>query len=202
MLKVKLLHPAARIPTYATEGSVGLDLYTIQEGVVMHQIPTRVRTGLAVAIPKGFGGFIQARSGLSVKAGIDRCAGVIDDDYRGEVIVVLKSSTGEYHYSKGEKIAQLVIMPVFKPAVVEVKELEETNRGEGGFGSTDTLSVEWTRKPVVQIKGKVMNGRLYGVVRNHPRCPDGQYVETSPIVQTLSENTFETHNSLYVLERI
>ena len=199
MLKVKLLHPEAKVPEYSTPGAVGMDLYTIDTGIVFNHKPTKIRTGLAIAIAPGFGGFIHPRSGLAVKHGIDRMAGVIDPDYRGELIVVLTCIRGAYTYEPGERIAQLVIHPVSKPSIMVVEDLDQTVRGEGGFGSTDTSS---KYKPIARLLyWRILDNCLIGNVYGHLRIPDGAYVRTSQIVRKIDDNTYETHNTIYKVDK-
>ena len=141
MLKLKRLRPSARIPANATPGSAGYDLCADLDSPVT--IPARrtvkIPTGLAMAIEPGYAGFVFARSGLGIKHGIvpANCVGVIDSDYRGEVIVGLYNHTDEpFGVEPGDRIAQLVLLPVHTPEIEECAELGETSRGEGGFGST------------------------------------------------------------------
>jgi len=137
-LKFKRLHPDAILPTRATDGSAALDLYYC--GTDMNLFPTQrclLSTGWAVAIPKDRAGFIWPRSGMGVKSGIDRMAGLIDSDYRGEIMVLLiNHSTVPLWIEHGQRIAQLVIGPIETPTPVEVEDLDDTERGEGGFGSS------------------------------------------------------------------
>ena len=133
-LKIKKLDPDAKVPERATSGSAGLDLCALlKEPLTLFCGDTAViPTGLAIA-------FIFARSGLSVKHGIGllNSVGVIDSDYRGELKVgVINQKRESYTIMPGERIAQLVIMPVSCMPVCEVSELSDTDRGEGGFGST------------------------------------------------------------------
>lgn len=196
MLKVKLLRPEAKAPEFSTPGAVGMDLYTVEQGIILNHWPTRVRTGIAIAIEPGYGGFIYPRSGLAVKQGVDRMAGVIDPDYRGELIVVLTCINGTFPYLPGERIAQLVIHPVSKPHIVVVEDLDQTARGEGGFGSTGTSS----SKPHARLhNATIVNGCLTGNIYGHPRWPDGEFVRTSYIIQKLSENEYETCNTIYTI---
>lgn len=142
-LKVKKLTQTAKVPTLATEGSAGWDLYADED--VLFSAPCRymISTGVAVAIPSGYVGLLCSRSGMVAKTGIHVAnqPGVIDSDYRGEVKVILTvpaSYNKPYQISKGDKIAQLVIVAVPKFEMVETETLDETLRGEGGFGSTGT----------------------------------------------------------------
>ena len=141
-LKIKKLRENAKIPFRATEGSAGMDLYAcIDEPLTLAQGEKAViPTGIAIALPSpGLGAFVFARSGLAIKHGIGllNAVGVIDSDYRGEVCVgVINQLSEPYTINPDERIAQLVILPVSLIDPVEVDELDETERGAGGFGST------------------------------------------------------------------
>lgn len=141
ILKIKKLREEAVLPERKTPGSAGYDLcaciagdFTIEPGELVI-----LPTGLAAEIPEGCAGMIFTRSGLGVKHGIavGNGVGVIDSDYRGEIHVGLRNnSRTAYTISPGDRIAQLIVMPVCLPEVVEIEELSETERGAGGFGST------------------------------------------------------------------
>ena len=138
---VKKLCEEAILPTYGTEASAGADLYALpgEDITVLPGETVKVRTGLAMEIPTGFGGFIFARSGLATKKGLAPAnkVGVIDADYRGEILVALYNQSGESQtVLGGERIAQLVLLPVTQGEFLEAESLSETQRGEGGFGST------------------------------------------------------------------
>ncbi len=140
-ISVKKLVPEAILPTYGSEFSAGADLYMAgKERVVIPAGKTvLVHTGLAMEIPEGYGGFIYARSGLATKKGLAPAnkVGVVDADYRGEVMVALHNHSGEDRtVEPGERVAQLVIAPFLKGEFLESDTLRETGRGEGGFGST------------------------------------------------------------------
>ncbi len=143
-LKIKKVHENAVIPQRATGGSAGLDLCAcIDEPLTLKGGETAlIPTGLAIALPSAdYGAFVFARSGLSIKHGIGllNSVGVIDSDYRGEIKVgVINQIKEPYTVSPGERIAQLVVMPVSVMPVEEVQTLDETERGAGGFGSTGT----------------------------------------------------------------
>lgn len=141
-LKIKKVHPSAKIPQRATRGSAGYDLCACI-GAPVTILPgetVKIGTGVAIEIPGAdIAGFVFARSGLATKFGLApaNCVGVIDSDYRGEIIVGVKNSSEKaYVIQPDERIAQLVLMPVFCPPVEEVQELSGTSRGTGGFGST------------------------------------------------------------------
>jgi dUTP pyrophosphatase len=141
-LKVKKLRETATLPTRATSGSAGADLYAcIDESVTINPGDLKIiPTGIAIALPdKNSVAYLYARSGLGVKHGIclSNGVGVIDSDYRGEVCVGLCNvSSKPYTIEPDERIAQMVIAPVIIPEQIEVDELDKTDRGEGGFGST------------------------------------------------------------------
>lgn len=142
ILKIKKVRENAIIPKRATEGSAGMDLYACIDAPIEMNPGDRVMvpTGIAIALPDANQvALIFARSGLAVKKGINlsNSVGVIDSDYRGEIQVGLINQSREtYTLEAGERIAQLVVMPVCLPQVQEVAELDDTERGEGGFGST------------------------------------------------------------------
>lgn len=140
-MKIKKLNPNAITPTRGSSQAAGNDLYVcLDEPVVISPHSTvKVPTGLAMAIPIGYGGFIYARSGLATKQGLrpSNCVGVVDSDYRGEVIVALYNDSDEYREVKhGDRIAQLMIAPVMSVDFEVVNDLGSTERGNGGFGST------------------------------------------------------------------
>lgn len=145
-VKVKLIRriegQADIMPSYATVGSAGMDLraciekpLTIKAGQI-----AKVPTGIAIQIPNRYaGGFIFPRSGLSSKYGISliNCVGVIDSDYIGEIICpVVNHGDKDFIVNPGDRIAQLVFMPVYNATLIQVEDLQETERGSGGFGST------------------------------------------------------------------
>lgn len=140
-IKVKKLKDNAIIPTYGSDGAAGADLYAcLEQDVTIAPGETAfIPTGLSMMIPVGTAGLIYARSGMACKRGLAPAnkVGVIDSDYRGEFIVVLHNhGTQSQTVSHGERIAQLVITPVFTPGFAEGDKLTDTERGTGGFGST------------------------------------------------------------------
>ena len=140
-ISVKLLRPGARIPTYGTEASAGADLYACMQDKVEVGPGQNVMipTGIAMEIPKGYAGLVFARSSMGAKRGLAPAnkVGVIDSDYRGEIRVVLHNHSGEpQSVEPGERVAQLLIVPVFTPGFQETEKLSDTSRGAGGFGST------------------------------------------------------------------
>lgn len=143
-LKIKKVRENAKIPTRATTGSAGMDLYAcIDEPITLKKgdkaiIPTGIAIGLD---DPHFAAFVYARSGLAIKHGIGllNSVGVIDSDYRGEICVgIIKQTDPEYTIEPFERIAQMVIEPVELPEIIEVNDLDDTDRGAGGFGSTGT----------------------------------------------------------------
>lgn len=142
-MNIKKLKPNATIPTYGSANAAGADLYAcIDAALTINPGETSlVPTGLAMALPEGYAGLIYARSGLASKKGLAPAnkVGVIDSDYRGEVMVALHNhSKVPATIDPQERIAQLVITPYITAAFDVVDELDDTARGEGGFGSTGT----------------------------------------------------------------
>lgn len=137
-IKFKRLTPTATLPTRGSPKSAGLDLYLDQDLLVIHPGKRAVAsTGLAVAVADGCYGRVAPRSSLAVNDGVDVLAGVIDSDYRGEVKVVLINTDYRTHtYKRGTRIAQLILEKIAILDPVEVDDLDDTVRGDGGFGST------------------------------------------------------------------
>lgn len=138
-MNIKLLSENAKIPTRGSEYAAGMDLYAAEDAVIEAGQTTMVSTAIAVEIPFGNFGGIFARSGLATKQGLRpaNCVGVIDADYRGPIIVALYNDSKETREVKiGDRIAQLVIIPYTPVSIDIVDELNETERGNGGFGST------------------------------------------------------------------
>jgi dUTP pyrophosphatase len=136
-LRFKRLHPEARLPTRGSALAAGLDIYSVERVTLQPGARAAVRTGLAVAIPEGFYGRVAPRSGLAVRQGLDTMSGVIDSDYRGEILCVLINLGGAaIEIEPGARIAQLIIERIALPEAVWAEDLDETERGAGGFGST------------------------------------------------------------------
>ena len=145
-LKIKALSPKIGtdipLPYYATPGSAAMDLHACLDGAVTIPAGERrvIPTGLAIALPSAdYVALVFASSGLGIKHGVApaNCVGVIDSDYRGEILVGLQNSGGsEFTIRPGDRIAQLMVVPVVQPRLRLVDELDETGRGAGGFGST------------------------------------------------------------------
>ena len=142
-IKIKKLNPNAKLPTRGSDRAAGYDLYACIDvpcDIVPHGT-VKIGTGLAFELPEGTFGAIYARSGLATKKGLRpaNCTGVCDEDYRGEYIVALHNDTDEIMtVEPGERIAQLIVHRYEKLEITEVKELSDTGRGNGGFGSTGT----------------------------------------------------------------
>lgn len=135
-IKIKKITPAAKLPYYHHPGDSGLDLFSAVDDVIAAGEIKAIPTGIKMAIPEGYVGLIWDKSGLSLR-GVHRLAGVVDAGYRGEIRVVMANLGREpFAIQKGMKIAQMLIQPVVTAEVVEAEELDETPRGEGGFGST------------------------------------------------------------------
>ncbi|MFZ2054927.1 MAG: dUTP diphosphatase [Candidatus Aminicenantales bacterium] len=137
-LRVKRISTGARLPAYSHPGDAGMDLFAAEEAVLGAGEVKAVPTGVKMAIPEGYVGLIWDKSGLSLQ-GVHRLAGVVDAGYRGEVkVVMVNLGRKPYVFKQGQKVAQMLIQPVQVVEVVDVGEddLDETARGEGGFGST------------------------------------------------------------------
>ena len=141
-LRVRRLHPDARLPTRAHDGDAGLDLHALAGCHLEPGERAMVPTGIAIELPAGHAGLVVPRSGLAAKHGISvvNAPGLIDAGYRGEVRVLLLNTdpVAAFEVQPGMRIAQLVVTPVASPAVQEVEDLPASSRGSGGFGSTGT----------------------------------------------------------------
>ena len=140
-IRVKILRQGAKLPTYGSSEAAGADLYACLEApVTIASGETKfIPTGIAMEVPGHCAGLIYARSGLACKRGLAPAnkVGVIDSDYRGEIIVALHNHGGEAQtVENGERVAQMVITPVLQPMYAEAEELSDTVRSSGGFGST------------------------------------------------------------------
>ncbi len=146
-LRFKTFHPQAKQPIYGSEGAAGADLCAVcdSDGVTIKAGQrVLIPTGIGVEIPQGYVGLVFARSSMGVKYGISlsNAVGVIDSDYRGEISVgLINLSDTDHTILPGERIAQLVILPVAAPTFVQVEQLSPTQRGEGGFGSTGRVQL-------------------------------------------------------------
>ncbi|UCE39746.1 MAG: dUTP diphosphatase [Candidatus Aminicenantes bacterium] len=135
-LKAKKINKDAKLPQYGHKGDAGLDLFSSTNFVLAEGQVEAIPTGIKIAVPEGYVGLIWDKSGVSLK-GVHRLAGVIDSGYRGEVKVVMINLSNEpYVIDRGMKIAQMLVQPITIVDVVEMDDLDDTSRGEGGFGST------------------------------------------------------------------
>ncbi|MBR2982101.1 MAG: dUTP diphosphatase [Kiritimatiellae bacterium] len=135
----KKLSPEAVLPAYAHPGDAGMDVCSVENLTVAPGGRALVRTGLAMALPPGYEAQVRPRSGLALKRGVTvlNTPGTIDEGYRGEIGVILANfGDSDFVVEKGDRIAQMVIAPVTRAEVVEVDEVDSTDRGAGGFGST------------------------------------------------------------------
>ena len=136
-LKIKKIHPDAKIPQYAHIGDAGFDVYVPEKVIVMPGERKTIPLGLALEIPEGHAGLLLDKSGLSHKHGIQSFGGIIDSGYRGEFHAgIMNMSDKPYTFEKGDKIIQMLIMPVTTVEIEEATELSPSNRGDGRFGST------------------------------------------------------------------
>jgi len=138
-IKIKKLDPNALIPIYQTDEAAGFDLHSIEDYLLKSGDRLLVKTGLSMAMPKGYELQIRPRSGLAYKQGITvlNAPGTIDSDYRGEIMVLLiNHSKNDFTINQGDRIAQAVYQTVIQASFIEVANLEDTQRGEKGFGST------------------------------------------------------------------
>lgn len=134
---IQKLDPSAVVPSYAYDGDAGMDLFSFEDKLIDPGERVSIRTGLKFAIPKGYAGFVWDKSGLALKHHLKTMAGVLDSNYRGELLVVLTNlGKSEYKVEKGSKIAQLVVKPIACAEIEECEINDETERGEGGFGSS------------------------------------------------------------------
>lgn len=139
ILKVKKLREDAMLPKYAKEGDAGADIFAVEPIIVPANGRALVKTGIAIELEHNSEAQVRGRSGLALKNGITvlNSPGTIDEQYRGEVGVILFNTTDEpFEVNKYDRIAQLVVKPVTQAHIIEVDELTETSRGENGFGST------------------------------------------------------------------
>lgn len=137
MLRCAKLDDSARLPRRAHDTDAGFDLFALQSTWILAGSSAVVRTGVGVGIPAGHYGRVASRSGLSVKHDIEVGAGVIDAGYTGEVMVKLHNhGSGNVHLAAGDRVAQLIVSPIYTGGVEEVDSLDATERGAAGFGST------------------------------------------------------------------
>ena len=171
-IPIKLLHENAILPSKGTPNSAGFDLYASKPTKIQPKTRELINTGIAMAIPTGYYGRIAPRSSLTIKSNIDIGAGVIDSDYRGEIYpCLINNSDNIFHINKGDRIAQIIIeqSPPFK--LLQTSSLNNTQRGTGGFGSTDitpntTMNTfqmlpQWTITPGTKITAKLPNEKHF-----------------------------------------
>lgn len=136
-VRVKRLHPEVKLPSYAHLGDAGMDLYVPERFELAAGERKSIPLGIAVQIPKGYVGFLSDKSSISHKHGVESFGNVVDAGYRGEIHAgVSNVSDKPYVFEKGDKIIQMLILPVSSAKIVEVKKLSISERGEHGFGST------------------------------------------------------------------
>ena len=139
-LKFKKIHPNAKVPSYAYRGDAGMDLYVPENTLIKVGERKTIPLGIAIEIPDGHVGLMFDKSSLSHKHGLKTYGNVIDSGYRGEVHVgIMNHSDKDYELKTGDKIIQMLIIPVFQVETVEVDELSESDRGDGGFGSSGVI---------------------------------------------------------------
>jgi len=138
-IKIKLLKKDAKLPQYAHENDAGMDLFSTEDKVINPGERSLISTGISIELPKNTEAQIRPRSGLALRNGITvlNTPGTIDEGYRGEIgIILINHGEKSFKVEKGMKIAQMVIKPIIKVSIEEVDTLSESQRGEGGFGST------------------------------------------------------------------
>jgi dUTP pyrophosphatase len=137
ILKIKKLHPDAKIPSYGHPGDSGMDIFSIEDKLIKAGEREIIGTGISMEYPEGFCTLIWDKSGMSGNFGIKVMGGVFEHSYRGEYkIILLNTTKQDYGVKKGQKIAQVLVQPIINATIEESQELSETKRGEGGFGST------------------------------------------------------------------
>ena len=138
-LRFRKIHPDAVLPSYAHPSDAGMDVRSVEDLTIAPGKRALVHTGLVMLLPPMYEAQVRPRSGLALKSGVTvlNTPGTIDSGYRGEVGVILANlGDADFQVKKGDKIAQIVIAPVTQPEIVETTEVDETDRGSGGFGST------------------------------------------------------------------
>lgn len=136
-LKVKKLHPDAKLPEYAKQWDAGMDIFCLDTITINPGESVGIKSGLAFEVPEGYVGLLWDKSGLSIRNGLKILGGVLDSGYRGELIVgMINLGKEPYTFEKGHKITQMLIQSIVITEIEEVQELSETERGQGGLGST------------------------------------------------------------------
>ena len=153
VIKVKRLGPDAELPSYVYESDVGFDLRADEQIRLFPGEQKAVKTGLILEIPEGHVGLIRDRVGIVTEMGVHTSAGTFDPGYRGEISIVLVNLSEETRFIEtGMRIAQMIILPVVKPKIVEIKKVSETKRGEKSFGSTGMKEIEELKKIIKKSK--------------------------------------------------
>lgn len=153
VIKVKKISPNAEIPSYAYSTDVGFDLRAINSEKLFPGEQKEFRTGLMVELPEGNVGLIRDRVGIVTKMGVHTCAGTFDSGFRGEITIFLVNLSEETRYIEaGMRIAQMVIIPVVKPQILQVKEISDTERGGKSFGSTGMKELNDLHKAIKSKK--------------------------------------------------
>lgn len=139
-ISVKKVHPGAKVPQFAHDTDAGCDVFSAEEVTLAPGERKIVSTGIAMAIPQGYVGLVWDKSSVSGTHGVKTMGGVLDSGYRGEIkIILLNTSSDTVQLESGRKIAQMLIQPIHQATFEEVENLDDTDRGEGGFGSTGTV---------------------------------------------------------------
>jgi len=135
--RVMKIHPNAILPSRGTSEAAGYDFFTPEDVICKPKEITKIPLGIKVSFPVGYGLFFLEKSGIATKTSLIKKAGLIDSDYRGQLIAVYYNYSGSpVKFKAGEKVIQGCLLPIFTPEVLEVTDIDETARGEGGFGST------------------------------------------------------------------
>jgi dUTP pyrophosphatase len=136
-IKIKMLHPKAKIPSYAHEGDSGMDIFSIEDKLIKAGTREIISTGIAMEYPKEYCTLIWDKSGMAANYGIKVMGGVFEHIYKGEYkIILLNTSDKDYEIKKGQKIAQILVQPIILAEIEEVNSLSESQRQESRFGST------------------------------------------------------------------
>jgi dUTP pyrophosphatase len=136
-LKIRRIDKSLPLPNYAKKSDAALDLRSSIDCMIKPNECKTIPSGIALEIPQGYFGSVRDRSGLASKFAIHTLAGVVDSGYRGEIgIVLINLGKEDFKITKGDRIAQIIIQPILQPEIIEVENLEESDRGTGGFGST------------------------------------------------------------------
>ena len=136
-VQIKKINSKAKLPVYAYQNDAGMDLFSVEDIVLQPGELKTISTGIAMAIPVGYVGLLWDKSGLASKYELKVMGGIIDSNYRGEIKIIIKNlSKVKYKVKQGNKIAQMLIQKVENPLIKEVAKLGDTNRNQGGFGST------------------------------------------------------------------